>query len=456
MVVVDPQRGARVATAARLVDLAARSRPARAPDGAIDPSTLAAMRPGGRLDHIATLLARAGSFPLTLGIGPETLAAWSAEAPHPRRRSRAGCRRVRSAPRRARRTSCLPEPYVPIDGPTIEAEGLGSHLPEEYVAGSNAIERLDRPDPRSAHRVRRSGRRRDASTGSRRCWSAGSSCATPRSRRSPEPLTPAQPFTVDDAARASPRRPSRPTAASSSSSRRPGPPALRAQRVLAALAEIAYEAPSQAARRRARDADRLVARRRDRVAPAPRSRARSARASPPRSTRSSPRCRPPRRDGARAPAPARTAPAPATASRCRRASTTTRCATSPRTRRWSAPNDPSIAGRPARAAALALDGEHPRRGARVPRTTITTKLDALTSGITTTAKTLTLTARRADLPAELPEQHRARGHPRARASRQPEVDLPEGSRLPAHAADRALHAKRTSSPSRPARRERSR
>ncbi len=41
---------------------------------------------------------------------------------------------------------------MPIAGPTIEAEGLGGHLPDEYVAGSDAIEAVTGqiPDPRTA------------------------------------------------------------------------------------------------------------------------------------------------------------------------------------------------------------------------------------------------------------------------------------------------------------------
>ena len=160
MVVVDPQRGELV-----------RNRCASPGSGSSEPvrsscptgsSTVDARRrcsPGGRLDHIATLLARAGSFPLTLGIGPETLADLERRGADARRaRARRSTRSQRQP--RALRPSCLPEPYVPIAGPTIEAEGLGSHLPEEYVAGSNAVDERDRPDPRSAHRVRRSGRRR--------------------------------------------------------------------------------------------------------------------------------------------------------------------------------------------------------------------------------------------------------------------------------------------------------
>ena len=60
-------------------------------------------------------------------------------------------------------------------------------------------------------------------------------------------------------------------------------------------------------------------------------------------------------------------------------------------------NDPSIAaGR--HSLLLSLSTANTRAEALAHLDTITTNLDALTNGITTTAKTLTLTARRADLP----------------------------------------------------------
>jgi len=70
MVVVDPgtaraSQPLRVSWIWRL-----ETPPVEPPSGAIDPAALSPLRPGGRLDHIATLLERAGNFPLTLGIPP--------------------------------------------------------------------------------------------------------------------------------------------------------------------------------------------------------------------------------------------------------------------------------------------------------------------------------------------------------------------------------------------------
>jgi hypothetical protein len=207
----------------------------------VDGSTLAAMRPDGRLGHIARLLGQAGSFPLTLGIGPEMLATWNREAATHHALA-SGLAQVRDAAARAS-NQLLPEPYVPISGPTIEAEGLGSELPQEYIAGGSTLSDLTGRDPDTNtsfvdpvdtptldqltqmlidHFVVRDG-----------------SLITMYETR-----TPAQPFdlTTSDGTLV-------PAAASDSGLEglfdSPGPPALREQRVLAGLAEIANEAPSQ-------------------------------------------------------------------------------------------------------------------------------------------------------------------------------------------------------------------
>ena len=136
---------------------------------------------------------------------------------------------------------------MPIDGPTIEAEGLGDHVPEEYVAGSNAIEQMtgEIPDPRTAFvdpvdDATVIGRLTQMLVGR---FVVRDTALVPVA----EPLTPAQPFTLTTGTDAAP------AVATDSGLERlvdsAGPPALREQRVLAALAEIAYEAPSQARRR---------------------------------------------------------------------------------------------------------------------------------------------------------------------------------------------------------------
>ncbi len=207
-----------------------------------DTSTLAAMRPSGRLGRIASLLGRAGSFPLTLGIGPEMLSTWNREA-GAHHALAAGLKQVRDAAARAS-NQLLPEPYVPIQGPAIEAEGLGSELPQEYLTGKTTLADL-------------TGRNPDTNT------AFVDPVDTPTLDELTQMLidhfvvrdtalvpaydnrTPAQPFdlTTSDGTLV-------PAAASDGGLEAlfdsPGPPALREQRVLAGLAEIAREAPSQA------------------------------------------------------------------------------------------------------------------------------------------------------------------------------------------------------------------
>ena len=203
-------------------------------------NALGEMQPGGRLDRIATALARAGRFPLTVGIGPQTLESWIARA-RTEPALRRGASRVTRATRR-KSIQLLPEPYVPIDGPTIEAESLGEHVPDEYVAGSNAIEAAigEIPDPRTAFEdpVDDATIRRLTQLLIGR-FVVRDTALVPIDQR----LTPAHPFTLTTSTD------SAPAVASDTGLEKlltiEGPPALRAQRLLAGLAEIAFEAPSE-------------------------------------------------------------------------------------------------------------------------------------------------------------------------------------------------------------------
>jgi hypothetical protein len=240
MVVVDPERTKdvqplRVSWIWPLIASPGESAGAKAK------SALDEMQPGGRLDRIATALTRAGRFPLTVGIGPQTLESWIALS-QAKPALRSGVERVRRAAHR-NSIQLLPEPYVPIDGPTIEAEGLGAHVPDEYVAGSNAIEAAidEIPDPRTAFEdpVDDASIRRLTQLLIGRFVVRDTALAP-----IDQPLTPAHPFTLTTSTD------SAPAAASDSGLEKlltiEGPPALRAQRLLAGLAEIAYEAPSDA------------------------------------------------------------------------------------------------------------------------------------------------------------------------------------------------------------------
>ena len=132
---------------------------------------------------------------------------------------------------------------MPIDGPVIEAEGLGDHVPEEYVAGSNAIEQMtgEIPDPRTAFVDPVD----DATVDRLTQMLVGRFVVRDTALDPvPEQLTPAQPFTLKTRDGTS-----APAVATDTRLEQliegDRPAALKAQRVVAALAEIAYEAPSQ-------------------------------------------------------------------------------------------------------------------------------------------------------------------------------------------------------------------
>lgn len=126
------------------------SSPVRGVDGAVRTGAEADLAPGGRLATFASLLERARGVPLTMSIGPEVLESWTAlGADDPD--LRAGAARVAAAAARPT-TQVLPVPYVPIDLTALEAAGLGDHLPDQLVLGSDTVEALTgtTPDPRTA------------------------------------------------------------------------------------------------------------------------------------------------------------------------------------------------------------------------------------------------------------------------------------------------------------------
>lgn len=391
MVVVDPDNRAdaqpvRFSWIWQLI-----TRPLELADRSVNKSALDEIRRGGRLDDIATLLARAGRFPLTLGIGPETLESWIDQARTNTALAR-GATRVRRAAARGT-IQLLPEPYVPIDGPTIEAEGLGAQVPDEYVAGSNAIERAtgEIPDPRTAFVDPVD----DATVNRLTQLLVGrfvvrDSALAPVAAR----LTPAQPFVLTAGAAAA-----APAAATESGLERlletDGPPALRVQRMLAALAEIAYEAPSQArgvVLATPRDWKPDIAT----VTLLLRELADNPLVQPGTLDDVFATVPPEERDGAplqRTLAPI-TAPAEPPLFESEYASAARALAAY---QAMVGPDDPSVAAGQ-HALLLSLSTANTRTDALAQLGTIHDNLDALTSGITTTAKTLTLTARRAELP----------------------------------------------------------
>ena len=283
---------------------------------------------------------------------------------------------------------------MPIEGPTIEAEQLGSHLPQEYVAGADAVEQATAqiPDPRTAFVDPI-----DEATVARLTQMLVGRFVVRDTALVPvaEPLTPAQPFVLTTGTGIV-----APAAATDTGLENlvesSGPPALRAQRVVAALAEIAYEAPSQARgvvlatpsdwSPDVATVELLLADLKDNPLVKPATLDTLFAEVPPATTDAGPLQRqlaptsPPK-------------PLPLHQSEYDNA-----------VRRLAAyaaivgkPNDPSVeAGR--QALLLSLSTENTRSEALAYLDTISIKLHTLTSGITTTVKTLTLTARRADLP----------------------------------------------------------
>jgi hypothetical protein len=303
-----------------------------------------------------------------------------------------GVQFVRQAAAR-RSNQLLPEPYVPISGPTIEAEGLGSDLPEEYVAGSSAIADATGqiPDPRTAFVDPVDTPTLDQLTQmlvGRFVVRDSALAATA------EPLTPAQPFevTASDGTAA-------PAGASDSGLEAllvsAGPPALREQRMIAALAEIAYEAPSQ-------PRGVILATPNDwspdvtTVSLLLRDLAHDPLVKPATLDTFFAQVAAAQRNGAplrRQLAPMKSNPALA----LHAAEYNTAVRELAAYGSMVGPTDPSIAAGQ-HALLLALSTTNSRSQAQAYLDTITAKLQTLTVGITTTAKTLTLTARRAYLP----------------------------------------------------------
>lgn len=120
------------------------------PDGTPDPDVVEEMRPGGRLHTAATTLAAAG-VPLTLALGPETLESWR-DAASADDRLKEGYEAL-LAVAREQSNQLLPTPYVALDLPALDAAGLGTELVAELLAAGDTLERIvgRRVDPRTAY-----------------------------------------------------------------------------------------------------------------------------------------------------------------------------------------------------------------------------------------------------------------------------------------------------------------
>ncbi len=217
--------------------------PATLPNGTIDPAVAAQMRAGGRLDRIATLLGHNGRGPISLVITPETVEAWAKLAARDPALARS-LALVRTAARRPS-TELLPAPYVPIDIPALEAAGLGGELPREVVAGAKTLQDV-LGTPYATGRAAFVDPADDATVDRLRTMLVTRVAVRDASLVNvPLTRTPAQAFAVDTSV-----NPPEEAVATAPFIERllegPAAPALKAQRVVASLAEAVFEAPSSA------------------------------------------------------------------------------------------------------------------------------------------------------------------------------------------------------------------
>jgi hypothetical protein len=224
--------------------LAAVADPMVLPNGADDPRVEKEMSAGGRLDKVAALLGPASGFRYSLVLGPETAQAWRRFGAR-NARAGTGFARVRASALRPS-TEVLPTTFVPIDQSAVIAAGLGQYLPGQYSAGSAALHTAlgASPSPTPAQ--------------SAFIEAAPTSDAVVNQLRQmlidrvgvreqalipvTHPFSPAQAFVLDTTGGESRGIATAPFIEDLLTG--PDPSALRAQRVVAALAEVAYETPS--------------------------------------------------------------------------------------------------------------------------------------------------------------------------------------------------------------------
>jgi hypothetical protein len=212
-------------------------------DNPIDPSVVRQMQRGGRLNSITQMFPSASGVPLSLVLGPETMQTWQQVASSDKSAA-ASFARVRTEANRAT-TELLPAPFVPIDATSLEAAGLGDHLPDEVIKGNNVLSSvlgthtaapattafMDPADSATVDRLRQM-------LVDRLVVRDGQLVPVTH------PFTPAQTFTITT-----------PTATARGAATAPfieallnGPEngAVKAARILASLSEVAYEQPALA------------------------------------------------------------------------------------------------------------------------------------------------------------------------------------------------------------------
>jgi hypothetical protein len=223
--------------------LAAVADPMQLPDGSDDPRVVAQLKPGGRLDKIATVLSHTDDFRFSLAVGPETAESWKRLARRDRKMSTSFNILKRAANRSS--TEILPSTYVPIDSAVIDASGLGNHLPQQYAAGTSALASAFGTNPAASVQSAFIDPvpTTDAVVNGLRAMlfdrvAVRDEALIPVTHR----FSPAQAFVLDTTggeSRAVATAPFIERLFNGSD-----PAALRAQRVVAALAEVAYESPA--------------------------------------------------------------------------------------------------------------------------------------------------------------------------------------------------------------------
>jgi hypothetical protein len=215
--------------------------PATQPDGKLREGFRASIAPGGRLARIAGALPAARTVPVTLALGPETMAAWS-RAAQLEPTAQTGLNALRNA---AQSHQVLTSPYVPLDGPSLEAAGLGAEVSRQLALGRDTLGATlaAQVDPRTTNAapLDAGSLARLQQSGIDRVVVAPSALVTADAA---DQYTPARPFVLSSGDRS--------FAAVETSDQLArlltgdGPPALRAQRFLAGLAVVSLELPSQA------------------------------------------------------------------------------------------------------------------------------------------------------------------------------------------------------------------
>jgi hypothetical protein len=245
LVVVNTDAGRAIETPLAVAFvLAAVADPMVLPNGAADPRIVKEMSAGGRLDSVAAVLNSTTGFRYSLVLGPETAQAWKRLAASNARAAR-GFARVRASALRPT-TEMLPTTYVPMDQASVIAAGLGQYLPGQYRAATAALRATLGPNP--------------SPTPAQSAFidPAPTSDAVVNQLRQmlidrvgvreqalipvTHPFSPAQAFVLDTTGGDSRGIATAPFVEDLFKGNDPS--ALRAQRVIASLAEVAYETPS--------------------------------------------------------------------------------------------------------------------------------------------------------------------------------------------------------------------